>query len=215
MRQRSPCIPRCRLFARFGMQSYRGMNRDAGHCPPLAERPNPLPWFRRYYAAGRVFMPSAAYIVSVPVKVEHDALARGHCVNDVVHDLAVMNESFAAHPGQCVTDADSQSTSELESDRRANQNQALPRRNTRRTRIPWTAEEDALVLTLQPTEVERRTKRTIGSNGEFSALRPSIDGSRPSTGRSAIRPGGRRPKIESFARRPRKRPSDCCRYGRC
>jgi hypothetical protein len=39
----------------------------------------------------------------------------------------------------------------------------MPRRNKRRTRSPWTAEEDALVLTLQPTEVVRRTKRTIGS----------------------------------------------------
>jgi hypothetical protein len=39
----------------------------------------------------------------------------------------------------------------------------VPRRNKRRTPIPWTAEEDALVLTLHVTEVVRRTNRTYGS----------------------------------------------------
>ena len=39
----------------------------------------------------------------------------------------------------------------------------MPGRNKLRTPIPWTAEEDALVLTLHLTEVMRRTNRTYGS----------------------------------------------------
>ena len=45
----------------------------------------------------------------------------------------------------------------------------MPRRNKR---IPWTAEEDALVLTLHVTEVVRRTNRTSGSvSGRKSILK--------------------------------------------